>query len=79
MGIFKRGSVWYARYFEDGRVRRRSLRIGDRREAEGRFWILYAKAGEPDVEERTGRIPGTFGEFVDRWGMERKRAAVGSL
>ena len=53
MGIFKRGSVWYARWFEDGRVRRRSLRIGDRREAEGRF-----------CDRARGVLPGGEGRAV---------------
>ncbi len=35
MGIYKRGSIYYARWFEDGRLRRQSLGTGDRREAEG--------------------------------------------
>ncbi len=76
MGIYKRGSIWYARWFEDGRLRRRSLGTGDQREAEGAFAILYSKPGDPDPEYgaggRAGRIPRTFGELVDGW-MERVR------
>ena len=36
-------------------------------------YIIFLDSQEqPDAEERTGRIPGTFGELVDRW-MDRVR------
>ena len=65
MGIYKRGSIYYARWFEDGRLLRQSLGTGDRREAEGMFRIVYSKPGEDGP--RPGRASETLGELVDRW------------
>ena len=45
MGLYRRGKVYYARWFADGREHRRSLATTSRREAERRLAELLAGGG----------------------------------
>ena len=75
MGVYKRGNIYYARYWQDGRIHRKSLDTGDRRLAEDYFHVLY---GEPAKrrrrheakQQKRRRAPSTVADALTAW-LER--------
>lgn len=74
MGIFQRGGVWYARWWEDGRIQKKSLETRDRQEARELFDLVYAPAARPQAKRGRGgkaaapaRAPSSVRDAVEAW------------
>ncbi len=77
MGLYHRKRVWYARWYVDGRLQRRSLGTGDRAEAESIYRSITGRSlrRRTKQQRRNGKRatfeakspPTTFAELVERY------------
>ena len=73
MGIYRRGTVWYARFWEDGKIHRKSLETDDPKLAEDLFVLYYGdppkrrRRHEARQQRKRRRAPGTVAEAIAAW------------
>ncbi len=79
MGLYLRNGVWYSRWYQGGRLQRRSLGTGDRAEAESMYRRITGRPLNRRTKQQRRRIalatfdskqpPKIFGDLCDRWGQ----------